>query len=59
MDTLNTILTDKIVMIKKLLNPIDHFPLSLSLNDNDSTFQRIQKSPVDVTIIRDMLSGSQ
>ena len=27
-----------------------HFQLSLSLNDNDSTFQRILKSPVDMTI---------
>ena len=37
---LNTIITDKIVMIK-LLSPRGHFPLSLSLNDNDSTFQSI------------------
>ena len=34
-------------------------PLSLSLNDNESTFQRILKSPVDMTIIRAMLSGSE
>ena len=36
----NTIITDEIVMMKSL-SPRGHFQLSLSLNDNDSTFQRI------------------
>ena len=35
------------------------FHFSLSLNDNDSTFQRIWKSSVDMTTVRAMLSGSQ
>ena len=55
---LNTIIADKIVMIK-ISWPKRPFPLSLSLNDNDCTFQCIRKSPVDMTIIRAMLSGSQ
>ena len=48
-------------MSQKSLSPSGHFqwPLALSLNDNDSTVQRILKSPVDMTIIRAMLSGSQ
>ena len=54
----NTIITDDIVMIKSL-SPRGHFPLSLSLNDSDNTFQRIRKSPVGMTIITTMLSGSQ
>ena len=33
-----------------------HFPLFLSLNDNDSTLQSIWKSPVYMTITRAMLS---
>ena len=40
------------------LSPIGHFPLYLSLNDNDSTLKRILKPPVDMTIIRAMLPGS-
>ena len=35
------------------------FSTFLSLNDIDSTFQRIQKSPVDMTIMRAVLFGSQ
>ena len=38
---LNIVITDKIVMVKITQPNISHFPLSLSLNDNDSTFQRI------------------
>ena len=55
-------ITDKIIMQsknEKSLRPRGHFPHSLSLNDNDSTFQRICKTLVDVTVIRAMLSGSQ
>ena len=37
---LNKIITDKIVMIKSL-GPRRHFPLSLSLSDSDSAFQRV------------------
>ena len=37
---LNTIVTDEIVMIK-ITQPKRPFSTSLSLNDNDSTFQRI------------------
>ena len=36
----NTIIIDKIVMTKSL-SPTGHFQLSLSQNDNSSTFQRI------------------
>ena len=53
---LNTIITYEIVMIK-ITKP--KRPLSLSLKDNDSTFQRIRKSSVDMTIIRAMVSCSQ
>ena len=44
---------------EKSFSPRGFFPLSLSMNDNGSTLQRILKSPVDITIIRDMLPGSQ
>ena len=54
----NTIIADEIVMMKSL-SLRGHFPLSLSLNDNDSTFQCICKSLIGMTIIRVMLSGSQ
>ena len=37
---LNTIITDETVMIKSLSSR-GHLQLSLSLNDNDSTFQHI------------------
>ena len=36
---------------EKSLSPRGYFPLSPSLNDNDSTLQCIWKSPVDMIII--------
>ena len=44
---------------EKSLNPRGHFPPSLSLNNDDSTLQRICESPIDMTVIRAILPGSQ
>ena len=53
--------TDRIITQsknEKSLRPRGHFPLSLSQNNNDSAFQSIWTSHVDMTIIRAMLPGS-
>ena len=54
---LNKIITDKIVVMMRSLGTRGHFPLSL--NDSDSTFQRVRKYPVDMAFMGAMLFGSQ